>query len=314
MLKQVRYICAQPANTYYAWQVEVMLNNFIEMGINLNQVDIVCEKPACRVPEEWSRLANRYPARFFFYCDTRKEKNYISSIRPNILKQHFSQHPDLSQDVLFYHDCDMLFTRPPSEWITQEMIDDDKWYGSDTKWYIAYDYIISKGEQVLQLMESIMRMPEGMVKANNDNAIGAQYLLKNIDNRFWEKVEADSEKLYKEVSDLNRQLKEEMPNYHEIQIWCADMWALLWNAWKDGVTTVCEPAFDFSWGTSSKAEYDRHNIFHNAGVVSDQSGLFHKSKYMTSYPYGLDLQIRENSASAEYYAWVKKIEKNSALI
>ena len=56
------------------------------------------------------------------------------------------------------------------------------------------------------------------------------------------------------------------------------------------------------------------NIFHNAGVVNDQSGLFHKAKYMTSYPYGLDLQITENTASAEYYAWIKKTESNSALI
>ena len=66
MLKQVRYICAQPAISYYAWQVEVMLNNFRDMGVNLNQVDIVCEKPACKVPEEWTKLAERYPARFFF--------------------------------------------------------------------------------------------------------------------------------------------------------------------------------------------------------------------------------------------------------
>jgi hypothetical protein len=314
MLKQVRYICAQPAISYYAWQVEVMLNNFRDMGVNLNQVDIVCEKPACKVPEELTKLAERYPARFFFYCDTRKEKGYISSIRPNILKQHFAQHPELSQDVLFYHDCDIAFTRPPSEWITQEMIEGDNWYGSDTKWYIAYDYIIGKGEQVLGLMESIMRMPEGMVKANNDNAIGAQYLMKNIDDRFWARVEMDCERLYVKVTELNNQLKQENPNYHELQIWCADMWALLWNAWKDGVTTLCHPAFDFSWGTSTKDEYYKMNIFHNAGVTSDESGLFYKAKYINEYPYGLGLDIKPNTASAEYYSLVQKAESNSALL
>jgi hypothetical protein len=56
------------------------------------------------------------------------------------------------------------------------------------------------------------------------------------------------------------------------------------------------------------------NIFHNAGVVSSEGGLFHKSKYMSSYPYGLDLQIKENTASAEYYAWVQKTEAKSALL
>jgi hypothetical protein len=314
MLKQVRHICAQPAITYYAWQVEVMLNNFMEMGINLNQVDVVCEKPACRVPEEWANLAQRYPARFFFYCDTRKEKGYISSIRPNILKQHFIQYPELADEVIFYHDCDILFTRPPSEWITQEMIADGNWYGSDTKWYIAHDYIKSKGDDVLGLMENIMRMPKGMVQNNNDNSIGAQYLMKNIDWRFWSRVETDCEALYKTVSEYNVIKKQADPKYHEIQIWCADMWALLWNAWKDGVTTLCDPAFDFSWGTSTRQEYDKYNIFHNAGVVSDQAGLFYKAKYMNEYPYGADLDVPQTTASAAYYEWVKKTESISALV
>jgi hypothetical protein len=291
-----------------------MLTNFQAMGINLNQVDIVCEKPSCQIPEEWSKLAQAYPARFFFYCDERKSRNYISSIRPNILKQHFQKHPELENEVLFYHDCDMLFTRPPSEWITDDMLGDNNWYGSDTKWYIAYDYIKGKGDDVLSLMESIMRMPEGMVQANNDNSIGAQYLMKNIDWRFWARVEMDCEVLYKQVSDYNAIKKQADPSYHELQIWCADMWALLWNAWKDGVTTLCHPSFDFSWATSSKSEYDKANIFHNAGVTSDAAKLFYKAMYMNRLPYELDLDIRENTASAEYYKWVKVAEANTVLI
>jgi hypothetical protein len=314
MLKQIRYICAQPAITYYAWQVEVMLTNFKEMGINLNQVDIVCEKPGCKVPEEWTKLAQAYPARFFFYCDSRKSKNYISSVRPNILHQHFQKHPELENEVLFYHDCDMLFTRPPSEWITQEMIQDNNWYGSDTKWYIAHDYIKGKGDDVLMLMEQIMRMPEGMVQANNDNSIGAQYLMKNIDWRFWARIEMDCEILYKQINEYNAIKKQEQPEYHEIQIWCADMWALLWNAWKDGVTTLCHPDFDFSWGTSCINDYNKFNIFHNAGVTTDKGGLFYKANYINSYPYGSSLEIKQDMASSGYYEWVKKAEVNSALL
>lgn len=63
----LRFVCAQPAIKYYSWQLETMLNNFIEMGINLNQVDIVCWKQTGEIPEEYSKLANGYPARFFFY-------------------------------------------------------------------------------------------------------------------------------------------------------------------------------------------------------------------------------------------------------
>ena len=314
MLKQIRHLCAQPATNYYAWQVEVMLNNFLEIGINLNQVDIVCSKPSCQMPEEWTRLAERYPARFFFYCDTRTTRGYISSIRPNILKQHFAKHPELENDAILYHDCDILFTRNPNAWITQEMIQDNKWYGSDTKWYIAYDYIKSKGDDVLAMMESVMRMPMGMVQANNDNAIGAQYLMKNIDFRFWDRVEQDSEMLFTKVSELNTAKKLADPSYHELQIWCADMWALLWNAWKDGVDTVTDRAFDFSWGTSSVKEYDRCNIYHNAGVTTDKNGLFYKALYIDSYPYGLDLQIDEKSASSKYYDVIQRTEGKSVLV
>ena len=40
-MKNLRYICVQPRILYYAWQVEVMINNFIKHGINPNNIDIV---------------------------------------------------------------------------------------------------------------------------------------------------------------------------------------------------------------------------------------------------------------------------------
>ena len=137
----LRFVCAQPAIKYYSWQLETMLNNFMEMGINLNQVDIVCWKENGIIPEEYSKLANGYPARFFFYDDTRETKHYISSIRPNILKQHFIAYPELENEAIFYHDCDIVFTKPIN-W--EQFLQDNKWYGSDCRWYIGHDYIISK--------------------------------------------------------------------------------------------------------------------------------------------------------------------------
>ena len=51
-MRDLRYVCAQPSTLYYAWQVEVMINNFITMGINANQIDVVCTKVDGNVPEE----------------------------------------------------------------------------------------------------------------------------------------------------------------------------------------------------------------------------------------------------------------------
>lgn len=313
LLRQLRFVCAQPATTYYAWQVEVMLNNFIEMGVNPNNIDIVCWKQNGDIPEEWSKLANSYPARFLFYDDTRETKHYISSIRPNILKQHWERFPELKWDAIFYHDCDIIFTKPIQQWITEEMIGDNEWYGSDTRWYIAHSYIMGKGEDVLDKMCEIVDIPKQMIEENEMNAIGAQYLMKDIDYDFWENVERDSENLFKDITALNNQKKGIDPSYHELQIWCADMWAVLWNGWKLGAQTNCHPNFDFSWGTSTENDYHKLNIMHNAGVVTSTDGLFYKANYMNSYPYDTDLEIIEGTASKKYYEWIQKIAKKTCL-
>jgi hypothetical protein len=313
-MRNLRFICAQPATTYYVWQVEVMLNNFILMGIHPNNIDIVCWKENGVIPEEWSKLANGYAARFFFYDDTRETRHYISSIRPNILKQHFLKHPYLKHEAVFYHDSDIIFTRPIKDWITDEMITDNMWYGSDTRWYISHSYIKSKGQDVIDEMCKIMDLPESLIEENELNAIGAQYLMKGIDTHFWSRVETDSENLFKEISELNRKKIVEDPTHHALQIWCADMWAVLWGGWRLGYTTNCHPNFEFSWGTSSKIDFFKMNIFHNAGVVGVMNNLFIKSNYINEYPYNVDLTIDENMASYFYWQQIQKTAKKSVLL
>ena len=307
----IRFVCAQPASTYYAWQVEVMINNFIDMGINPNQIDIVCWKQNGVVPEEWSKLAAGYPARFFFYNDERETKHYISSIRPNILKQHFKANEEIEKDAIFYHDCDIVFT---SRIDFDKYLNDDRCYGSDTRWYISHDYILGKGEDVLDKMCEIVGINKEIVKDNELNAIGAQYLMKGIDWRFWEEVEKDSERLFKEITELNNIKKRENPSYHELQIWCADMWSVLWGLWKLGKETVCDPALEFSWGTSTESDWHRLNIFHNAGVVNGNDGLFYKADYINRLPYNIAPEPKKGTASWYYWNEIQKTAKNSRLI
>ena len=310
----LRYLCAQPAITYYTWQVETMLNNFVEMGINLNNVDIVCCKQDTNVPEDWSKLANKYAARFFFYQDTRTTKGYTSSIRPNILKQHWLAYPELQHEAILYHDCDIVFTHPVSEWITNEMIDDEYWYGSDTRWYIGHDYILSKGDDILSAMCEIAQIDKELVKENEFNSIGAQYIMKGLTSAYWENIESISERLFVDINKLNNQKKELDPAYHEVQIWCADMWAVLWEGWKLGYKTKCHNNFQFGWATSLEEDWNKFNIFHNAGVVNSQEGLFYKGEYINELPYNKPLQIKAGTASWHYWNEVQKTAKKSVLI
>jgi hypothetical protein len=288
-----------------------MINNFIEMGINPNSIDIVSWKVNNVIPEEWLKLANAYPVRFFFYDDTRVTTHYISSIRPNILKQHFAAHPELEEEAILYHDCDIVLTKPIN-W--EQFLEDEKWYGSDTRWYIAHSYILSKGQDVLDKMCEIVGIEESIIKDNELNSIGAQYLMKGINAEFWANVEKDCERLYNEITMLNNIKKAENNQYHELQIWCADMWAVLWNGWKLGKETVCHPDLEFAWGTSTESDFDRLNILHNAGVVSSADGLFYKAEFMNRLPYNLNLNIKEGTASKKYYEIIQKVEKKSVLI
>ena len=312
-MKKLRFVSAQPATDYYKWQVEVMINNFMSMGVNPNDIDIVCWKVNGVIPEDWRKLANKYPARFFFYNDTRENKHYISSIRPNILKQHFKEHSYLSNDAIFYHDCDILFTKNPSEWITSDMLQDNNWYGSDVRWYISHDYIIGKGEDILDKMCDIMEIPKQMVKENELNCIGAQYLMKHIDADYWDWVERKSDRLFKEITDLNNQKVSLDKSYHTLQIWCSDMWAVLWKGWLMGKKTIPHENFNFSWGTSSEKDYYGMNIMHNAGVTSDSLGLFYKAKYTNRLPFDSE-EPRSGTASWHYWSWIQKTKEKSCLI
>lgn len=310
-MKKIKFICAQPTSLFYAWQVEVIINNFIDMGISPDSINIVCWKINNVIPVEWEKLTQKYPTNFFFYDDTRDTRHYISSIRPNILKQHFAAHPELENDAIFYHDCDIVFTKPIN-W--EQFLQDDKWYGSDTRWYIGHNYILSKGQDIMDKMCEIVGIDESLVKDNELNSIGAQYLMKGINAEFWANVEKDSERLFKEITDINNVKKAENPQYHELQIWCADMWAVLWNGWKLGKETVCHPDLEFAWGTSTEEDYHRLNILHNAGVVTSADGLFYKAEYMNSLPYNLNLNIKENTASKKYYEIIQSVEKKSVLL
>jgi len=298
----LQYISVQPYTVYYSWQVDVMLNNFVEMGINQSNIHILLSYDSevdTKTYYVWNKVIEKYKhVNFYFYTDLRVNKNYVSSIRPNLLSQFYKEYPEFSKKAVFYHDCDILFTKPIDY---SHLLDDDIWYLSDTHSYISSDYIISKGHDIYEKMCDIMDMDLDIPKKYDKNSGGAQYIIKNVDWKFWEKVESDSEKLFTEITSYNTQLKNEYPNYHELQIWCADMWALLWNAWKAGHETKVVEEMNFSWATSLINEWDKNPIYHNAGVVSN-SEMFFKSDYQEKLPYNLDLSKLNKSYCSYNYA------------
>ena len=314
-MKLLRYICCQPAETYFIWQIEVLINNFKKMGVNPNMIDIVCSYDEV-IPPEWLKMQQYYnTVRFFFYPDTRDWRGYQPSIYFHLMKKHLAANPDLQTRPLFLHDSDIIFTRPPQ---FQEMASDDVWYLSDTNSYINYDYINSKKregtETQLEDMCAIVGVNPDVVKANNNHSGGAQYLVKNVTPEFFDKVESDAIKLYNYMALKESSWIKRHENDHVIQKWTAGMWSILWNAWYFGHTTIVDERMGFGWVTNAMSDVEKYSILHNAGVVHKTEGLFYKLDYRFKLPYNEQLTLDKSKASWYYWQEVQETANKSILL
>ena len=312
-MRNLRYMCAQPSSSYYLWQVETVIHNFAKHGINPNNLDIVCAiPPDGSAPEQWRKLADTYnTVRFFFYPDDRKETPYVSSVRPNILKKHFAAHPEMKDEAIFYFDCDCIFTRPPD---FSKFIDDDITYGSDCQFYVGAEYLKGKGFGIYEKLCEICDIHPDVAVANEMNVIGAQHILKNIDAKFWEDIEVQSDAIYRFLlEDLKihphvtkEEATPEKPEYNSCQKFCADMFAMFFNVLKRGEVRN-DLYLDFCWSTQDKAKWDSCVIFHGAGVLNTQNKeFFYKGDYVSGdkMPYNIENHVDPKQAS---HYWLKEI-------
>lgn len=302
-MKQLRYICAQPATVYYAWQVEVMLNNFLKNGIEAKNIHVVCSPPTGGSLGMWERLRKKYSdVGFFFYLDTRINPIYIPSIVPHLLKKHFAQHPYLKDEAIFQHDNDMVFTKPVD---FSKFLDDDIWYLSDTRFYIGANYVKSKKFDVYETMCKIVGISEKVPVANQENSGGAQYIMKNVDSFYWEKVESDADRLYAFFVE-HLKIHPQTPTYPPIQMWTAGMWSQLWNGWYFGHQTKIAPELSFLWPHEPVSGWKEKTIFHNSGVVATSpETTFKKTKYITSLPY--DIKVEDFNPEICSFKYVEEI-------
>ena len=157
--------------------------------------------------------------------------------------------------------------------------------------------------------------PPTVPKLMNSNSGGAQYILKNVNATFWDKVEKDCENLFYEITQINNIKKQQDSTYHELQIWCADMWAVLWNAWINGYETKVIPEMDFCWATDNINDWDIKTIFHNAGVTCSCGRQFYKAQYRDSLPYNIEQEsYRDNVCGYNYVKEVIETSKKTVLI
>jgi hypothetical protein len=310
-MNNIKFVTAQPDVPYFHWQCEIYVNNFIEKGIDPNQIHIVFSTSNNTPPSPGSTELKRYGVNIHHYKDDREDKSYIPSIKPYLISKWLKDNPEFGK-TFFLHDADIIFRELPD---FDSLLSDDISYLSDTIGYIGYNYIIdccrryegkhpsSKENQLIQEMVDIVGVSLDVVKENQENSGGGQYLIKNTDHLLWEKIYNDSTPLYKQMLDYQKRFP---IHPGEIQFWTAEMWSVLWNLWLFGVKTNITKELDFSWATDSVKIYDKKPILHMAGVTDSlKTKKFYKGEYILKNPIE---ELKNNPNKFDY------IEKDSSTI
>ena len=298
-MKDLRFICSQPDDVYYTWQVHAWLESLKSIGHSDKAIVLVYTPSFREYNGKWEKIMELYPeAHFAFYKDegdvSSQLGTYIPVLRPFSLMKYFQEHPEMMTKAVFYCDCDILFT---DKFNIDDYINDEICYLSDTNSYINASYFDSKIKDVLpeKLEEyktrdvlaeitSLIGINREIAEANNLKSGGAQYFLKNVDSAFWYKVMNDCIIIRKYLQHINKQFF--VSEDKGFQSWCADMWAVLWNLWLRDIETKNISEMDFSWASDSIEKVEKLGMFHNAGITSRDmktypafyKGLYHTGK------------------------------------
>ena len=332
------FVSAQPDELLFAWQTEVQLLNFSKLGIDLKTVYVLVGiKQGVRDFPNWDRILNKYKeVNVIFYTDTRviyydndgKQKNYVPSIRPHLLSKFFEMFPNLQEEYMFYYDSDIVLTEIPAF----EAMEDGRWHVSKAD-YISWNYIDEKRSPTLMKdMLSSVGISEDIVKEKGQEVGGVQYFIYGTTPEFWNKVEQDCERMWithHEHFEIYRNeffnnkiyptIKEQYPidfytdklsNWKEgtteyekwdFQIWCVDMWCILWNAYLQGADVYVNPELNFTWPSHSEETLLEDKIYHDTGVNAN-SPMFHKGSYKMKTPFNDDLSKLGYSPEGKRYA------------
>ncbi len=282
------------------------------------------DKLKAGITKSWKKLTEDFPeVKFFFmydyedYLQQLLNFQYIPLLRPHCLEKHFAEYPELKEDAIFYIDADIIFTKRLD---FSKFVDDDVNYLSSTNSYTGAKYFDSKVKDVLperlgsyktmDVLEEVSKLVGVSRKICEDNdtgAGGAQYLLKNIDAKFWADVSEACKALIVNLRMINKfYFASEDKGF---QSWASDMWALTWTLWRNGQKTVCPKELDFAWATDNISKWDEVYIYHDAGGCNNPI-LFDKRKqsYVDNQNTPFDENLSHVSPDYCSYRYVEAIK------
>lgn len=327
-MKNLVFVTAQPDVPYFHWQIKLYVHNFVNMGIDPSKIHVILAMVnGAKEKTEGSKELYKLGVNLHFYEDKRNDKRYIPSIKPYLISKWLKEYPEYGK-CFFLHDADIIFRELPN---FNDLLKDDVCYLSDTIGYIGYKYIIdccrryerkfpqSEKNQLLNEMVSVVGIDVDVVKENQENSGGGQYIIKNTDYKIWKKIYEDCTPLYKQMLKYQRRFP---INPGQIQFWTAEMWSLLWNLWLFGLKTKITNELDFSWATDDLEKYNSKPILHMAGVTDDlKNKKFFKGEFINIDPIKCLIDdsnkfdyIESNSSTIKYIEVMKSFIKNENLI
>lgn len=286
----IKFIMCQPAIYRFEWELEVSLTRMKKLGIT--DIVLLFSKHNSKIP---TFLQKKYDVEVHVYDDNRIDKSYIPSIKPYLWAKFLQEDRTRENESYFYLDSDVLFREPPA--INPNK---DIWYGSDCSSYLSVDYIDSKGKCLLESMCRVIGIDPEVIRTQNP-VCGAQWVIANPTFEYWLKVYEDSTKLYRYLNSVANT---------DIQKWTAEMWAQMWNVYHFGKSTKVDSELDFCWATDNVDRYYETKIYHNAGVIDANKGLFFKGKYIHKSPFKDDLGFVDTTkASIKYVEALREVKE-----
>lgn len=268
-----------------------MINSFLQNGVNESDIIILSSTET----NEFDVLRDKY-AQVNFHRYYSPVHRYKPSIKPYLMYLYFKEHQE--QHQYFYSDCDIVLTKPLPEFERGVFM-------SDTTSYIGYDYIKSKGQDIVDLICETVDIPESVLVNQKANSGGCQFVFNTMPADLWRLAFRFSHNLYVNIIEYNEQNSGQYEGTYPLQVWTTEMWGTLYAMWHYGYYGTVDSRLDFAWSTDDLSQLNNVSILHNAGV-SNQEGLFKKSMYVTDLP-PCTLNINPIKCSSYYYDKVKEV-------
>jgi hypothetical protein len=179
-------------------------------------------------------------------------------------------------------------------------------YVSDCSSYLNLDYLEKKGIGLAEAMAKEIFVPYSTIVERDLGAGGAQYVFDSVSWKTWKKAYLNSIKLF-DFLNGNKDTFERKKEENCVQVWCAEMWGVLWSLWDDGHITKIDKDMNFLFATDDSRLINDYKIIHNAGVMGGDSELFNKGDFLKRSPKNHEQEVDGTKVSSLYYSYLKKV-------